>query len=267
MDNIKLIVTDLDGTLLDDHKNMPGEMPAILDELDARGIHFVAASGRQFYNIRAQFQGMENRIDYIAENGGMVAIRDQIIFCDAIDKALLRELVEVIRRKDGCWGILCGKECAYYEDDFEEMTTNVNMYYKENRLVDDLMAYIDADVICKIAVYASHTAETTAYPALLPYADRMQVALSGDCWVDVMNSTITKGEALKVLLDHYQLSPEECMGFGDYLNDLPLLKVCGHPYSMDNGHPDLRKEIPASGGNNNENGVVKTLCRELDIQL
>ena len=101
----------------------------------------------------------------------------------------------------------------------------------------------------------------------LPYADRMQVALSGDCWVDVMNKSVSKGAALQELLRRMDIAPEHCMAFGDYLNDIELLQASGHPYAMENAHPQLLELFPNTSGHNNHGGVVTTICRELGIEV
>lgn len=262
---VKLIVSDLDGTLLDDHKNLPSELPEILEALGRIGISFVAASGRQFYNIRKQFEpsGYSDKLDYIAENGGITGSGSEIHFCDEIDREMLARIIIRCRETEGCWPILCGKKAAYYEDGFEEMRFNTEMYYTSNRLVDDLLAVLEEDVFCKIAVYARGDAEFTAYPALLPFADEMGVSLSGDSWVDVMNKHTTKANALKVLLKEKNIDASEVMAFGDYLNDLEMLELCGHSYAMENGHELLRSRGFGNGGNNNEDGVTRTIRREI----
>lgn len=267
MNEIDVIVSDFDGTLLDDEKRLPADFPALLDALAHRGIRFIAASGRQYYNIRAQLPGMEDRVDYIAENGAMTVVGNEICSVDELSAEDIIAIVQTVRRTEGCYPILCGAECAYFENDLEELREHCDLYYARLSLVDDVLSCIPHGRICKIAVFHSHDAEHVSYPALLPFADHMQVALSGDCWVDVMNAAVTKGAALRRLLALMQVPPARCMAFGDYLNDIELLDACGHPYSMQNAHPTLRAQFPQSGGDNNHAGVVRTICSALDISL
>ncbi|HBI64787.1 MAG TPA: HAD family hydrolase [Clostridiales bacterium] len=265
--DIDVIVSDFDGTLLDDDKHLPEQFPALLDALDRRGIRFIAASGRQYYNIRAQLPGMADRVDYIAENGAMTVQNGEICSVDEIPAADIAAVVDTVRRTPGCYPILCGAQCAYFENEFAEMRHHCELYYERLDRVDDVMEYVTRDRICKIAVFHSHDAEHVSYPALLPFSPRMQVALSGDCWVDVMNASVNKGAALRSLLARLHVSPERCMAFGDYLNDIELLQASGHPYAMDNSHPQLLALFPQRGGHNNREGVVRTICRALEISL
>lgn len=267
MIDIDVIVSDFDGTLLDDRKRLPPQFPALLDALDRRGIRFIAASGRQYYNIRAQLPSMEDRVDYIAENGAMTVIGGELCSVDELSADDIRAVVDTVRRTEGCYAILCGARCAYFENDVDELRRHCDMYYARLELVDDVLPCITRDRICKIAVFHSHDAEHVSYPALLPFSDHMQVALSGDCWVDIMNASVNKGAALRQLLALMHVSPDRCMAFGDYLNDIELLDACGHPYAMDNAHPQLRARFPQSGGCNNDAGVVRTVCRALELSL
>lgn len=264
---IDVIVSDFDGTLLHDDKQLPARFPALLDALEARGIRFIAASGRQYFNIREQLPGMADRVDYIAENGALTVIDGAVCSVEEIPAADIAQVVETVRHTDGCYPILCGADGAYFENNDAELCMHAEMYYARLSLVDDVMDYVSRDRICKIAVFNSHHAEQTSYPALLPFADHMQVALSGDCWVDVMNRSVNKGAALRAMLAQMNCSADHCMAFGDYLNDIELLEASGHPYAMERAHPIMRERFPHSGGDNNADGVVRTICRELDITL
>lgn len=267
--DIQVIVSDFDGTLLDDEKRLPEQFPTLLDALEQRGIRFIAASGRQYYNIRAQLpDGMADRVDYIAENGAMTVRNNEICWVDEMPMSDVAAIVHTVRSTKGCYVILCGAQCAYFENgDVAELVHHANLYYARLQLVQDVLEAAATDRICKIAVFHNHDAEHVSYPALLPFADHMQVALSGDCWVDVMNPSVSKGAALTELLRQMQISPAHCMAFGDYLNDIQLLQASGHPYVMENAHPQLLELFDHTSGHNNHAGVVKTICRELGIAL
>ena len=127
LDQIRVIVSDFDGTLLDDEKRLPEGFPALLDALEQRNIRFIAASGRQYYNIRAQLpDGMADRVDYIAENGAMTVRNNEICWVDEMPAADVTEIVQTIRQTEGAYPILCGAQCAYFENgDIEEMCRSV----------------------------------------------------------------------------------------------------------------------------------------------
>ena len=77
---IKLIASDLDGTLLKNGaQELPPDIFPIIRELRQKGIRFVAASGRQYYNLRLLFKPVMDEIFYIAENGSLCICNDKIL--------------------------------------------------------------------------------------------------------------------------------------------------------------------------------------------
>ena len=69
---IKLIVSDMDGTLLDDSKKLHDDFWEVFEELQKRGIYFVPASGRQYFNIYEYFKRIKKGLVIIAENGSYI---------------------------------------------------------------------------------------------------------------------------------------------------------------------------------------------------
>ena len=72
---IKLIASDLDGTLLDDKKRLPKDFFEVLDELNERGIHFAVSSGRTFGAVGHLFpEGYREKMDFICDNGSCLLL-------------------------------------------------------------------------------------------------------------------------------------------------------------------------------------------------
>ena len=86
----KVIVSDLDGTLLPPSKIMPAEIFPLIEKMHARGITFVPASGRQLPNLKKLFAPALGRIAIIAENGGLAWLGGRIIYCNPTHKVVLR---------------------------------------------------------------------------------------------------------------------------------------------------------------------------------
>ena len=85
--DIRLVVADMDGTLLDEHSEIPQGFWPMLARLCSRGVEFVPASGRQYATLRAMFADKAAQVldggelSYIAENGNVVAIDGNWVFC------------------------------------------------------------------------------------------------------------------------------------------------------------------------------------------
>ncbi len=253
--NIKLIATDLDGTLLDSRKRLPPELPELLCELRARGIRFAPASGRQYYNLIGLF-GTES-MTYIVENGSMVFENGRCIFFDELPRRTVLRAVELIRSLPGAYAILSGEHSAWCEDDGPVFLENARMYYAHLTRVPDLLQVDDR--ISKIAVFEQGRAEQGCWPALQALSQEAQVVLSGADWVDLMNPGVNKGSAIRKLCAELGISPDECMAFGDYLNDRELLESVTHSFAMANAHPEIRALCRHQAPSNDEDGVVRSI--------
>ena len=74
-----------------------------------------------------------------------------------------------------------------------------------------------------------------------------------------MHVGITKGAGIRALQKQLNILPEECMAFGDYMNDYDMLTACDESYAMENAHPDLKKIAKHIAPSNEEEGVMQVL--------
>ncbi|MEU9972016.1 Cof-type HAD-IIB family hydrolase [Streptomyces sp. NPDC051014] len=265
--DIRLVVTDMDGTLLDDEKRIPPGLWPMLAELRRRGVLFSPASGRQYATLARQFADVADGMVFIAENGTYV-VRDGVeLSSDVLDPAVAGDLARTVRRlvADGVdvGAVVCGKRSAYVERTDEAFLAEVRRYYVEHRVVDDLTA-VDDDVI-KVALFDFGPAERTTAPALARFAATHQVVVSGEHWVDVMNRTANKGTALRGLQRELGITPSQTMVFGDYLNDLEMLDAADWSFAMANAHPDVISRARHLAPSNNDDGVLRTVARILGL--
>lgn len=255
--SIKLVATDMDGTLLDDPRVVPQEFIEWVRKHPELCV--VIASGRQYYNMRKLFAGIEDKLIFIAENGGIAFENGRAVYVDEMTGRDVTECIERFRNQEKQAVILCGKKGAYMMHHSQEAEENAKMYYERLTFVDDLMACIQQDQIVKVAVFfEEHNAEEH-YPALCDLNERLQASLSGECWIDLANKTANKGNALAMIQEKYHISKEESMAFGDYLNDCGLLERCEMSYAMENAHPELKKIAKYIAPSNRDGGVQKIL--------
>lgn len=94
----------------------------------------------------------------------------------------------------------------------------------------------------------------------------MQVVLSSEVWVDIIPTGANKGLAIKKLQEKLNIKPEECVAFGDYLNDYEMLQSVYYSYAMENAVPELKKVARFIAPPNYENGVMRTIKKLLAEQ-
>ncbi len=254
---IQLIVTDMDGTLLDGNHQLPKQFPAVMHHLSMRGIHWAIASGRQLANLRLRFAELNLFPDLIAENGALAQLGSgaKPFFQDLTPTAFFADILQEACTISKATPVLCGADCAWIEASYPEHLPEVHRYFSQTALWCDL-APLHALPICKIAVYHPNAAEAL-WPRLAPLAHAdCRVILSSPCWIDVQPARINKGEALKALLTQRHLRPSQAIVFGDYLNDVEMMTLGTHAVAMDNAHPDLKQLCPYHTRANTENGVL-----------
>lgn len=256
---IRLIAADMDGTLLNSQKELSPELYPLIEELHEKGIKFAVASGRQYYNLVKNFESVKDKVTFICDNGSIVFDQGKNIISDEIPYEEIVNLVDEIHLIPNVYIVLCGVESAYIEDREPEFMRNADMYYERCTRVSDLLEAAKKDKICKIAIFDTADAEVNSYAKLQHLTKSYKLTLSGHEWVDIMNLTTNKGEGLRLIQKTYQISYEETMAFGDYLNDYELMQECYYSYAMANAHPLLKEISRFEAPSNDEDGVVRTI--------
>lgn len=238
---IKLIASDLDGTLL---KNGAQELnPRIYDiirKLKEQGIRFAAASGRQHYNLKLLFAPVKDDIFYIAENGSLCICNNQVISRGLIDRDLGLRIFQAVRERGGCHCLLSCESACYTDSKDPAFIRHIQeVLHYDLRTVDDLADVTEPFLKVAICDFAG-TDDIEAYFQEL-FRDEIKVVTSGLIWIDFIAPNANKGTALANLAAHLGIEPEECMAFGDQYNDVEMLKFAGCSYAMSDGAPGIKE--------------------------
>jgi Cof subfamily protein (haloacid dehalogenase superfamily) len=261
--NIKFIAADMDGTLLDEHSQLPPSFYPLYQRLLDNGVMFAAASGRQYYSLLQTFEPIKESMYFIAENGTMVMHQDQELYSCTIPYSEIEKVVKRARLIEGAHIVLCGKNSAYVETDNKKALAEFSKYYHRCENVVDVLAVEDEFI--KVAICHFGGTEQFVYPEInAAFGESHQVVISAKIWLDVMNAEASKGAAMHHLQTTLGFSFEETMSFGDYLNDLEMLKASYHSYAMENAHPLIRKQARFSAPSNIDHGVTTVINEYLD---
>jgi Cof subfamily protein (haloacid dehalogenase superfamily) len=263
MTDIKLVATDMDGTLLNHQGELPANFFSVFERLKAKGIHFVAASGRQYFNLAKKLEDIKNDVIFVAENGSYVVFQDQELYVQSLDKNTTDDLIKVARQIPNAYAIYCGKKKAYVENAAPELWAQFTKYFERYELVEDLLEITD-DECLKVSICDLGGSATNSYLHFKPWSEPLQVKVSAGIWLDISHKEANKGQALRVLQELHGVSPLETMAFGDYLNDLEMMAQAHHSYAMENAHPDIKEAARFRAKSNDENGVVEVLTKLLN---
>jgi hypothetical protein len=262
---IRLIAADMDGTLVDDAKQIPGELWPLVDELRARGIVFCPASGRQYHNLVREFGEHAGDLVFIADSGAYVldgAGRE--ISSDCLGLAVAKRVATVVRGIPEAGAIICGKRSAWIERRDGPFVEEVRHYYAKLRLVEDVLD-VEDDVL-KVAIYDFASGEHNTAKHLSEFRAAHQVVVSGPHWVDVLSPTASKGRALRQVQSALGVTGDQTMAFGDFLNDLEMMDAATWSFAVANAHPLLKERARFVAPANNANGVVRTVRAILGLE-
>lgn len=255
---IKLVVTDMDGSLLNDAKQLPADFFEIAAGLQRQGIVFAVASGRQYYTLLHTFFELRDSVYFIAENGAYVAFQDKALHIDFIDRKVVNELIAEGRNVSNAFPILCGKNSAYAESNDVGFLDEARKYYQKFEIVDDLT--LVEDEIFKFTVCDFSNAEFNSLKYFQKYNDQLKVAVGGELYLDITSHATNKGNALRQLQKKLGIKENETLVFGDYLNDLEMMGAATYSYAMKNAHPEIINVANfTTEFDNNHGGVTQTI--------
>ncbi len=261
---VKFIASDLDGTLLDDDKHLPEEIFPLIEELATRNILFAPASGRQYANLRTLFSSVADKVVFICENGAHVKYRGQTLSLVTIDDSRLKSALDEIRAIPGLFPMLCAANCSYIENDEQPFSTYARKSYTNCKKVHSLDSVIGKEKICKISVYDDIGAAENCMKRLPERIPGLRVTISGREWCDVAAPEANKGEAIRVIRRVFGLQKEECVAFGDHMNDVGMLEECAHAFVPENGYPPLKERFRRIIPSNTEGGVLSAIKKILE---
>lgn len=255
---VKLVVSDMDGTLLNPKGEVSSRFLDQFTELKKHNIHFVAASGRQYQSILDKLHLIKNDISIIAENGGLMKYNNKERVLLKLTSENITKAIKTLRQIKDVFIVLCGRKSAYIETKNPDFISRFSNYYSEYAIVDDLTKVTNDDFL-KIAVFHYENTETNIYPYVDALKIDMQVIVSGQNWLDISHIEANKGYALSILQKELGVTIEETMVFGDYNNDLQMLELAHFSYAMANAHVDVKKIARFETKSNSEEGVESIL--------
>lgn len=255
---IKLVVTDLDGTLLNDQHQVPERFWDVATRLLKKGVKLGIATGRPHFSITENFKPLMGHVYAISDNGSFIMYDKKEIMSKALPHEEIAALVNTSRAIENTYPVLCGKDFWYLENEEQVLLDRVLVFQKNIKIVADLTKVTDP--VIKMSVLDLPGAEHHAYPHYQPFADRLKVTLGGAFWVDVTRKDANKGIALKMLQEINNISADETLAFGDYLNDYEMMKNATYSYAMKNAHPAIIEAANfVTEKGNNEGGVVDVI--------
>ncbi len=274
-----LYISDLDGTLLDADARLSAYTEQTLTRLIGKGVAFTFASGRTPESALKIMEDVPLKLPVIMMNGVLIYDVEEKRYL--LKEYLTEESVVAIKRllkKYRAGGFLYKLTddhlMTYYEtlDSFPKqdfMEKRRERYNKPFTKVEDFDSLCVKDTFYFCLLEAKEVldplAEALKQVPDVGFAYYREVYYPGTWCLEIFSARASKYHAVKWLRDY--LKPDEAVGFGDNLNDLPLFKACDRNYAVENAAEELRAAADGVIGSNIEDGVACFLERQYNYGL
>ncbi len=239
MNQYKLIACDLDGTLLlNGAQSLSPKTLGLIERLLDRGYLFIAASGRQYTNLRRLFAPLQDRIGYLCENGCLGYYQGERLFKEHLDYDLGQTLIKAIMDTKDAEVLLTGERVSYLQPKTESYFLHMRDVVKNDviRVVDILNTPED---YMKISLYQEGgLKDIESWQRRFGHVST--VVTGGHAWLDMMPLHVNKATGLSKILSHLNIDKKEVIAIGDNDNDLEMLQLAGYPVAMNLGKPGVK---------------------------
>lgn len=261
---IKLVCTDVDGTLVKD--GTPDLNPDYFDEIKRiteKGIRFIVASGRPYSSVRNMFEPVLPFIDIIFDNGAGIILDGEPVSIKSIDRKISMKIIKEIEAMPGCHTYVSARKKGYVDKSADKLYDwLVNGYHIDMQYIEKMPEDLPEDDIMCIEMYHPVDAERQAKQGFYQkWSEGYNLILNcaGKEWMHINRADANKGSALKFIKDSLGISSGEIMVFGDNMNDIGMLKEGKHSYAVANARDEVKQAAAYVAPVNTEDGVLQVI--------
>ncbi|MGI6229878.1 MAG: HAD family hydrolase [Tractidigestivibacter sp.] len=263
---IKLVASDMDGTLLDENSELPEETFDLIHQMHEQGIVFVASSGRRYGTLRWFFEPVADEMDYVGSLGCQVYAEGKLLDREVFSTLAIQKLFRTCSAFDCLHLVLYDQEHTYLLDDLSHYVRELDKDLPNaQRMYDPPSPGIS---IIKAAVCYDRASDIMdmVYVLERELGEWFTFMPSGSKWIDVTPRGVNKATGVAQLMRYYGITPDEVIAFGDSMNDYSILRFVGHPYVMGNARYALKQIAENVIGTNEEHAVQQEMRRILADQ-
>lgn len=254
----------MDGTFLDSNMSYDKVLfKKLFYRMKDKGIHFVVASGNQYYQIKSFFGEIQDEITYASENGALIFDKKENIFKISIPKNIVKDITDVLNENKNIKVCVCGVKNAYILKGQAETKKIMSLYF--HKLVEcENFNNIDDDIVKFSLVVPEEEKDKIEEELKEKIGHLIKPVTSGNIFIDLIIPEFNKGSAIERLCEKWNISLSECMAFGDSCNDLEMLNKVKYSYAMKNADNKVKEVAAYETLSNDENGVLKVIKEYLD---
>ncbi len=253
---IKLIASDVDGTLLHaDEFHIPDRVFRMIRRVVENGIVFVVASGRSYAALRHMFEPVADEAVFVSHDGALCMHKGRQLDIHPIERNMAINFFDAIAANGDSNVVVSGKVISYYTNLFgnpgfeAEVRNAFRSHVTSIRHIDEV-----CEPIVKLSVYSEKG--TFSRGVIVQQVEKLGLtqAYQGGSWCEYTAPGVHKGLAIQTLKQKLGIGSEQCMAFGDNINDIEMMQQVEYSYAMINSKKELKDSSRYRTGD-----VVQTL--------
>lgn len=265
MRNIKLIVTDLDGTFLTSDKIISDVNLKAVRRLKSMGVAFTVATGRMGLMVEAYKNELAIDIPYITCGGSVIYNSDNTILKKITmntDSSI--KILDFARENNIEYLVYLEKEVYFTKDSIRKKHfERYNEIAKEkgenliefNYINDNHQKLVDGGIIKILAVDKTGN-DLESLKDFIDTLDDVYYVMSEKIAMDILPTSSTKGNAVLTIAEHLNIKQDEILVFGDYFNDISMFNVTKNSVAMAGASDNVKKYANMITKSNDEDGVA-----------
>ncbi|KAL6621805.1 HAD-like protein [Neocallimastix californiae] len=275
-EQIKLIITDVDGTLQNSKHQVSDNTIKIINEIldNNNDVSFVLATGKTRFStidIRNNLRIMNKPKCPAVHTNGCVIYNDRNeiiheVFLDPkiiFDNLSFYEKLFIPAGKQYAYFLYCGDICytqnEYLNDVLVSYDEDVKIMEEKELFAKIKSGEIKCNKICLFSDEDTINEYKQTIKDFMSKYDNIEYTQAIPICIEVIPEKVGKGEALKYIMKSLNLKPENVIAFGDSLNDVPMFEVAGYKYAMGNALDELKQIATGVTKTNDEDGEAYVL--------
>ena len=260
---MRAVVFDLDGTLLDEAREISEFNRQVISKLRSRGVDIFLASGRTYLSMLPYYRSLGLDTPLISYNGAKIVYPDGEVVESGLAPKMVDHLIQLSRSLQ--------VHLNLYHDEvwYTEYPQSAEAFkYAETSGLAPVVPNFDLIMKSGITKALFIAPPERLHDVKLAVAQRLgdmvSVTSSMRSFLEILKRGVNKGQALREVLSRYGIALADVIAFGDGLNDLEMLQSVGLGVAMDNAYEELKSVADDIAPHHNQGGVGVYLQRLLD---
>ncbi len=267
-DSVKIVASDLDGTLLAPNHQLSDFTKLTLKKLHDQGYTFIFATGRHHVDVAGIRQIAGIPAYMITSNGARVHDQnDQLMHSQNVPQELVQPVIDIVRQDPNLFIHMYQNE-DWLLDREDEMLAK---FHSESGFSYKRFEAESAPSEGIAKVFFTHPEQDHEYLVTFEqklrdaFGDKLNIAFSTPWCLEVMAAEVSKGHALDAVAKSLNLTLDNCVAFGDGMNDAEMLAMAGKGLIMGTSHEKVMKALPDNEviGSNADDAVAHYLEKHL----